>query len=241
MLRTFQTLVLVCLAAGPSALVAQSSLVPVFSELQTLAGDNGWEPLEFPDIERHTRYTLVTDNGRQVVEARADDSASGMIARVSLVPGDSLTLRWSWKVANVLEDGDARRKSGDDYPARIYVAFEFEPDKAGWFERARRKTVSTLFGEELPGRALNYIWANRLPRGEIIANPYTDDTMMIAVNSGQDQASQWVTVERDIVADYRRAFGSEPPGLLGVAIMTDTDNTGDTAKAWYGDIILERP
>lgn len=241
MLRTFQTLILVCLAAGPSALIAQSSLVPVFSELQTLEGDNGWEPLEFPDIERHTQYTLVTDDGSQVVEARADNSASGMIARVSLEPGDSLILRWRWKVAGVLEDGDARRKSGDDYPARIYVAFRFEPDKASWFERAKRSTVSALFGEELPGRALNYIWANRLPRGEIIANPYTDNTMMVAVNSGQDQAGQWVTVERDIVADYRRAFGEQPPGLIGVAIMTDTDNTGDTATAWYGDIILKQP
>lgn len=157
---------------------------------------------------------MSDDEEGQVVEATADDSASGMIARVPLKPGDSLTLKWRWKVANILEDGDARRKSGDDYPARIYVAFEFEPDKAGWFERAKRKTVSALFGEELPGRALNYIWANRLPRGEMIANPFTEDTMMIAVNSGEDQLGQWVTVERDIVADYRRAFGEEPPHWL---------------------------
>lgn len=235
----FQTLILVSLLAVSSALTAQPSLVPAFSEMETLEGDNGWEPLEFPGIERHSQYSLVTQDGRRVVEGRADNSASGMIARVPLEPGDSLMLRWRWKVANVLKDGDARRKSGDDYPARIYVAFEFEPDKAGWFERAKRKTVSALFGEELPGRALNYIWANRLPQGEMIANPFTEDTMMIAVNSGEDQLGQWVTIERDIVADYRRAFGEEPPALVGVAIMTDTDNTGGSATAWYGDITLE--
>ena len=227
------------LGLAVSPLAAQENPVTPFSSLGDLS-ESAWESLEFPDIDQHSQYQLVSQDGQQVVLATSSGSASGLIHRVALEPGDSLILRWRWKVANVLEKGDARRKSGDDYPARIYVAFEFEPDKAGWFERAKRKTVSALFGEELPGRALSYIWANRLPRGETIANPFTDDTMMIAVNSGQDQLGQWVTVERDITADYRRAFGDEPPALIGVAIMTDTDNTGGTARAWYGDISLEQ-
>lgn len=110
--------------------------------------------------------------------------------------------------------GDARKKSGDDYPARIYVAFEFQPDKAGFFERAKRKTVEVMFGESLPGNALNYIWANRLPEQSIVANAFTDQTMMVAVNSGPEQTGEWVTVERDIVADYREAFGENPRALL---------------------------
>ncbi|SFR64884.1 Protein of unknown function [Marinobacter daqiaonensis] len=232
--------VLLLLATGPLA-GQQPPSIPAFSVLESLDADNGWEPLEFPNIDRLTRYELVSEDGRQVVEAHTDDSASGMIYRVSLEPGDSLVLRWSWKVANVLETGNARKKSGDDYPARIYVAFEFEPDKAGWFERAKRKTVSALFGEELPGKALNYIWANRLPVGTQVPNPFTEDTVMIAVNSGSARVGEWVTVERDIVEDYRSAFGDDPPRLVGVAIMSDTDNTGGQARAWYGDITLERP
>jgi len=236
------TLMLLFLAVQASAWGQPANPIPPFSELPELATGHGWEPLEFPDIGRHSQYELVSDPDQgQVVQARADNSASGLITRVSLEPGDSLILRWRWKVDNILEKGDARRKSGDDYPARIYVAFEFEPEKAGWFERAKRKTVSALFGEELPGKALNYIWANRLPQGDIVANPFTDDTMMIAVNSGEEELGQWVTVERDIVADYRAAFGEEPPPLVGVAIMSDTDNTGETATAWYGDISLSRP
>lgn len=232
---------LVLLLTSLPALGEASPTIAPFSRLPALTPDHGWEPLEFPDIDRHTHYQLVADDEQgQVVEAVAEDSASGLIARVSLEPGDALILRWHWKVDDILEAGDARRKAGDDYAARIYVAFEFEPDKAGWFERAKRKTVSALFGEELPGRALNYIWANRLPRDEMIANPYTDDTMMIAVSSGRQRSGQWVTVERDVVADYREAFGDEPPELVGVAIMTDTDNTGENARAWYGDITLSR-
>ncbi|MHA7853823.1 DUF3047 domain-containing protein [Marinobacter shengliensis] len=230
--------VLALLLASP-LLMAQESLLQPFSTMSSLS--DGWEPLEFPRIDRHTRYELVTDDGVQVVKASADNSASGLIARLSLEPGESLILRWQWKVSNVFDQGDARKKSGDDYPARIYVAFEFQPDKAGFFERAKRKTVEVMFGESLPGNALNYIWANRLPEQSIVANAFTDQTMMVAVNSGPEQTGEWVTVERDIVADYREAFGENPPRIVGVAIMSDADNTGERATAWYRDLVLEKP
>lgn len=225
------------LVALPAGVWADTRITP-FSTMTDL--DDGWEPLEFPKIDRHTSYRLVEENGTQVIEASTDNSASGLIARLDLEPGDSLMLKWRWKVSNVFDQGDARKKSGDDYPARIYVAFEFEPEKASWFERAKRKTVATVFGEELPGNAINYIWANRLPQGETVANPYAAETMMIAVTSGNEQAGEWVTVERDLVADYRAAFGEEPPPIRGVAIMSDSDNTGESATAWYGDLELDR-
>ncbi|SFR48351.1 Protein of unknown function [Marinobacter gudaonensis] len=216
---------------------AQSTTLKPFSAMSSIT--DGWEPLNFPNIEQHTRYELVTEDGQQVVKATTDGGASGLIARVSVKPGDSLILKWRWKVSNVFDKGNARSKSGDDYPARIYVAFKFQPEKAGFFERAKRKTVEVLFGESLPGNALNYIWANSLPEGTVIANAYTDKTMMVAVNSGREQIGDWVTVQRDIVADYRQAFGEAPPPIVGVAIMSDSDNTSEQATAWYGDLQLE--
>lgn len=225
------------LIALPAGVWADTRITP-FSTMADL--DDGWEPLEFPKIDRYTTYRLVEEDGTQVIEASTDNSASGLIARLDLEPGESLMLKWRWKVSNVFDQGDARKKSGDDYPARIYVAFEFEPEKASWFERAKRKTVATVFGEELPGNAINYIWANRLPQGDTVANPYAEETMMIAVTSGNEQAGEWVTVERDLVADYRAAFGEEPPPIRGVAIMSDSDNTGESATAWYGDLELGR-
>lgn len=232
-------LALSLMATSAQADSTENSLITAFSTITSL--EDGWEPMEFPKIDRHSRYQLTDDDGEQVVMASTDNSASGLIARVSVEPGDSLILRWRWKVSNVYEQGNARRKEGDDYPARIYVAFEFEPDEAGFFERTKRKTVEVVFGEELPGNALNYIWANRLPVGEIVANPFTDTTMMVAVNSGVTNTGEWVTVERDIVADYRKAFDREPPKLVGVAIMSDSDNTGASATAWYGDVSLVKP
>lgn len=225
----------VAAALGAQAL-ATDNPIPPFSQIRSL--DEGWEPLQFPKIEQHTRYELVQEDGQQVVRATTKGGASGLITRLNLVPDNSLKLAWQWKVSNVFEGGNAREKSGDDYPARIYVAFEFEPEEAGFFERAKRKAVEVLFGETLPGNALNYIWANKLPEGEFIANSYTDRTVMVAVNSGSSRTGQWVRVERDIVADYREAFGEEPPPVVGIAIMSDSDNTGEQATAWYRDLTL---
>ncbi len=114
---------------------SQESTLTPFSQMQSL--NDGWEPLEFPKIDQLSRYELTTEDGQQVVRATTDGGASGLIARVRLEPTDSLILQWRWKVSNVFEKGDAREKSGDDYPARIYGASEFQPEKAGFFERGK--------------------------------------------------------------------------------------------------------
>ena len=129
-------------ALGAQAL-AMNNPIPPFSQIGSL--DDGWEPLQFPKIEQHTLYELVQEDGQQVVRATTEGGASGLITRLNLDPDSTQKLAWQWKVSNVFEAGNAREKSGDDYPARIYVAFEFQPEAAGFYERAKRKTVEVLF------------------------------------------------------------------------------------------------
>lgn len=228
------------LALAP--LIATAAPLPqpkAFSTLQQLDG-SGWRPLNFPHIDRHTVYRLTQDQGQTVAEAQTDNSASGLIFPLKLAPGDKLLIHWRWKVSNTFAKGDARHKDGDDYPARIYVTFAYQPERASFWEKVKRKTASLLYGADLPGSAINYIWANRLPVGTFIANAYTDETQMIAVESGPQKVGQWVSETRDLVADYEKAFGHAPPPITGIAIMSDSDNTGGKATAWYGDIQLQR-
>jgi hypothetical protein len=178
-------------------------------------GLEGWEVKEFKGL---TRYRLVEEEGRQVLLAEADGSASGLVKKIDFDPGEYRYLRWSWKIENTLAKGDERTKAGDDYAARVYVIF---PGRFFW-----------------QTRALNYIWANRLPAEGFVANAFTANAMLLAVRSGPEQAGQWLEESRDLVADYRRVFGGDPPRAGAVAIMTDTDNTGGRARAWYGDISL---
>ena len=199
-----------------------------------------WRPLTFPDIKAHTLYAAVPDPVHgQVVKATADKSASGLLRKVELDAHTYPILRWRWKADNLIAKGDVTRKEGDDYPARIYVSFAYDPKRVSLFERAQYGAARLIYGEYPPHAGLNYIWDGKAPAGTLVANAYTARVKMIVVESGPSRLHEWLAYERNIVEDYRRAFGEEPPPVSGVAIMTDADNTGESAVAWYGDIELQ--
>ncbi len=174
-----------------------------------------------------------------VVKATSEASASGLIREVRIDPREYPIVQWRWKVSNILRKGNELRKDGDDYPARLYIAFQYDADRLGFLQKAKYELIRLLYGEYPPLAAVNYIWANQVPRASMLPNAYTDRVMMVAVESGADLLDQWVTEERNIYEDYKKLFGEEPPMISGVAIMTDTDNTGESAMAFYGDILFK--
>lgn len=215
--------------------------VGIFSALEPgPATIPGWEPLTFGSGYAPTEYTLVREDGRVVVRADSRSSASGLVRRMDVDLARYPMLAWSWRIERVHPEGDATRRGGDDYPARVYVTFAFDPD-APLTDRMAYRATSALF-DDVPFRAVSYIWANRLPQGRHVPNPYTSSVCMIAVRSGNGQAGIWQNEQRDMVADYRMCFGRDPVGVNGIAIMTDSDNTKGSASAWYGDVqVVGRP
>ena len=200
----------------------------------------GWKPLTFKKIERHTAYTLVKDGNTVVVKAVAESSASGLVREIKINPQEYPIAQWRWKVSNILKKGDVHRTEGDDYPARIYITFEYDTNKLGFFEKTKYEMIKLLYGQYPPIGAINYIWESKAPKGTMIPNPYTDRVIMIVVESGGEKLNQWVSEERNLYEDYKKAFGEDPPMISGVAMMTDTDNTGESATAYYGDIIFKK-
>ncbi len=201
---------------------------------------DGWKPLAFKKIEKHTNYTLVKDDNTVVVKAVAEASASGLTREIKINPKEYPIVQWRWKIMNILKKGDVHKKEGDDYPARIYITFEYEPSKLGFFKKAEYQIGRLLYGENLPIAAINYIWESKAPVGTMVPNPFTDRVMMFVVESGSAKLDQWINEERNVYEDYKKAFGEEPPMISGVAIMTDTDNTGESATAYYGDILFKK-
>jgi len=175
----------------------------------------GWKEKSFVGT---TRYQVVDEAGGRVLRADSEAAASGLVYDIEADPERLPILSWRWKVTGTVPGGDERHKEGDDYAARVYVIFPH------WFF-PKTKTI-------------NYIWANRLPKGESIPNPFTGNAMMLAVESGPELAGGWISERRNIVEDYRRLFGADPPQIGAIAIMTDTDNTGTSATAWYDDLRL---
>ena len=200
----------------------------------------GWKPLTFFNIGKHTRYSLVKDEKTTVVKAVSDASASGLIREMTINPREYPIVQWRWKVENLLAKGDVHRKEGDDYPARIYIAFEYDASKLSFLERAEDQALKLLYGQYPPLGAINYIWESKAPLGTIVSNPFTNRIKMIIVESGAEKLNQWVSEERNVYEDYLKAFGEEPLMISGVAIMTDTDNTGESAIAYYGDIQFKK-
>ncbi|WP_334190446.1 DUF3047 domain-containing protein [Noviherbaspirillum sp.] len=210
--------------------------VPAFSAMPPGGSIEGWQPLRPAPNAPDTRYTLVKEDGRTVLKADAQASMSGLVHAVRVDLRKTPLLRWRWKVAAPLKGADMREKAGDDYAARVYVMFDYPLEKLPFGTRAKLKLGEALYGQKIPTAALNYIWDNRQPVGTIQPNPYTDRARMIVVESGADKAGRWVTETRDLRADFRAAFGEDAPEVIAVALATDTDNTGESAVAWYGDL-----
>lgn len=199
----------------------------------------GWEPLTFEKIDAHTRYRLLDYEGTTVIRAESDSAASGLIRRMRIDPRKYSIIQWRWQATGVYEKGDVTKKSGDDYPARLYIAFEYDPERVGFFERAKFNAVKMIHGEYPPSAALNYIWASNAAEGRIVPNAFTDRARMIVVESGGEKTGAWVSESRNVLEDYKAAFGGDPPMIRGIAIMTDSDNTGESTVSYYGDITMK--
>jgi hypothetical protein len=198
---------------------------------------SGWEPLVFKKIPRATQYDVIEEGATRVLRARSQNSASGLVRKLAVDVKRYPILHWRWKVDRVIAKGDLRTKEGDDYPARIYVTFAYDPAAVDFTTRMKYRVGRLLFGE-LPVSALNYIWDTTAPLGTVADSSYTDLSKMIVVESGPERTGEWVEETRNIYEDFLSAFGREPSPVNGIAVMTDTDNTGETATAYYGDIFM---
>ncbi len=197
---------------------------------------DGWQELSLPGVEQHNQYSLVNDSNKRVVKAVSKNSASGMIKKVNIDPKQFPILKWHWKIDNILKKANIKSKAGDDYSARIFVTFDYDIEKLSSNERFKAKMYSLLHGELPPLATINYIWDNRAAVNSIQSSAYTDRVKMIVIQSGSTNIKQWLSEQRNVYEDFKSAFGEEPPHVSSIAIMTDTDNTGEQATAYFGDI-----
>jgi hypothetical protein len=228
--------------------VEEQVVAAAFSSLRPgTAPPAGWSPLAASNIKVHTHYTLVEDNGTTVLRADSESGASGLSRKMRVVPADLPWLRWRWKIGNLIETADLRRKDRDDFPARVYVMFDYPLEKLPFFERNKLRVARALFDPDLPAATLCYVWDGKAAAGTIASSAYTDRVKVIVVESGPARIRQWVDVERNIARDFRAAFGEDAPPVSAIAVATDTDNTGTFATAFFGDIsfnkhtLIEKP
>ena len=199
-----------------------------------------WQPFTFPNISVSSTYRLTTEGSITCLHMESDGGASALVFSESFNVYDYPKLKWRWKVENIYQKGDNRRKQGDDYPARLYVMFHYDDETASFAKQIKYGVAKLLYGEYPPDSSLNYIWANRDDAAAVITNAYTDQAKMIPVSRGEKGLGSWQTYAVDVVMDYRNAFHKEPPTQATIAVMIDADDTGEAGSACIDFIRISR-
>lgn len=200
----------------------------------------GWRPFRLTRFKKPTQYHLAAIGGRVAMRATADASASGLHFDTVADLHEFPWLTWSWMVPELNGKADNTLAHVEDSPARVIVVFEGGRDELPPDEQVNFDLARAMGGNDLPFATLMYIWENRLPVGSVIPHHFTSRIKMIVAASGREEAGAWQSERVNVLEDYRRAFGEEPPRVRAIGIMSDSDNTGAHSVAWYGDIRFER-
>jgi hypothetical protein len=196
-----------------------------------------WQHYKFPGKSAN-QISYARQNGRHAMLVTAMSSASMLRQTLHVAPQDLASVKFSWKVPELIAQADMALRESDDSPVRIVLAFEGDRSKFSGKNAMLSELTQVLTGEPLPYATLMYVWCNKRVPGSVIVNPRTDRIRELVVESGVKNLNQWLDYERDIRADFEKAFGEMPGALVGIGIMTDTDNTRTSAQAWYGPLKL---
>ena len=196
----------------------------------------GWEPYKLMRLKKPTEYRVVSDDGRVVVQAEANGSASGLRYGVSIDPVSRPWIEWAWKVGRNIEGSRNSEDYIEDAPARVIVSFAGSREDLPPDEQINYDLALTMSGYRMPFATLMYVWDSALPPGTIVTHHFTSRVKMIVAGSRDKALGAWHRERHNLLADYRRAFGAEPPRISWVAIMSDSDNTNSRAVAYFSDI-----
>ncbi len=198
---------------------------------------DAWEHRALPG-KKPTQFHFERKDGRDAVAARSDASASMLRRQTHVEPQDLGRVRFSWLVPQLITEADMARRDTEDAPVRIVLAFDGDRSRLSPRDAMLSELARALTGEDMPYATLMYVWCNHREPGTVIQNPRTDRIRKLVVESGTTRLNQWLEYERDVRADYERVFGEKPGNLIGMAIMTDSDNTRSRTRAWYGPVRL---
>ena len=230
---------LFCALVALGASAQQAPEIPRFSSMKPGGvAPQEWKPFVLASSKKNTEYMLVTEDGVMVLKATAHGSASAMEFKTQFDPHQFPMLSWRWKVAQGIPDADNKDVNKEDSPLRIMIGFDGDTSKLGLKDRFASSIAQTASGQPLPYATLMYIWGNKVALDSVTTSGRTSRIRMLAVNVDDQGIGKWHSFTRNLVEDYKRAFGEEPGKVISIQLLTDADNTGGDAQAFYGDISL---
>jgi hypothetical protein len=196
-----------------------------------------WQALKLPG-KRATAYERTDCAGRRAWRAKSEAAVSLWRRRLEANVTPHTEVEFSWWVPQTIATADLRHAETADSPVRLVFAFSGDTSKLSMRTRLQFQLAETLMGEAPPYATLMYVWDNRADPETILPGARSDRVRKIVVERGEGNLRRWLTYRRPLMADFERAFGEPPGRLIGVALLTDTDNTGSRVEACYGDVRL---
>ena len=225
------------LAAATCAFAAGCAQLPAPAPQGSVPSwaDSGWTHYQLPG-KAAASYRFVRSEGRDAVSASADSAASMLRRKLRVEPAELGRLRFSWKVPELIALADLGVREKEDSPVRVILAFDGDRSRLSQRDALLSELARSVTGEEMPYATLMYVWCNERAPGSVVQNTRTGRVRKLVLESGSGGLGRWLEYERDIRADYERVFGEKPGALVGIAIMTDSDNTKSRARALYGPV-----
>jgi len=223
-----------CMAVGATA--QQAPDIPRFSAAKPGSAPPEWKHVPLASYKSSTEYLLVVEDNTVVVRAMAHNSASLLGVPTDFDPHQFPILSWRWKVAQGIPSANTAEQAKEDAPVRLMVAFAGDTSKLTFKDRFTASAAQTISGQALPYAELMYVWGSKVALESVTVSSRSARVRMIAVAVDDQGFGTWHSYRRNLVDDFKRAFGEEPGRVTSIQIMSDTDNTGADAQAYYGDI-----
>lgn len=185
--------------------------------------DGKQKPREYTGKNRaRYQYTVQEEPGNRFlrysgIEAKHLNLPLGNRKDVRL--SETPVLSWKWRAWKLPAGADEFDDDRNDVVLSVYVVFKF----SGLFRTPR---------------SIRYTWSSAyLPDN----TGGTSGLKTIVLDGPSSPTGTWLTRSRNLVDDYRRWFGEEPPDVpVAILILSDADNTRTGAKGDYDDFTLGR-
>jgi hypothetical protein len=173
----------------------------------------GWE---LKEKSGKADFAVVKDGDIAAGRFRSTKSSFSLQKEVKVDLKQFPLLTWNWKVTKLPTGGDFRKSKTDDQAAQVFVAFS-------------------------ETRAIVYIWDTTAPAGlveETSPIPFMKIKVVVQ-RSGPSELGKWITETRNVYADYKKFFGSEPPPVKGFRLQSNSQHTGTLSEAYFADVMFK--
>lgn len=215
---------------------AVSQVTPFSAAKSGNSFPGGWQPLSFSKFRALTKFELIDDHGITVAHAISENSSSVMMQKIDVDPREFQFLTWRWKAARLVPGANSTSRRTEDAPVRIIIAFEGDKEKLSFSDSMTFAESRALLGVDPPYATLEYTWGDGAAKESIIKNGWNPRIRLLLAQSGSERVGEWVVENRNIVEDFRRAFGEEPGRIVSIGIHCDSDATETKSEGFFGDI-----